>query len=86
MNIFPRTWSEELIAEWLELKGYFVETGAVVSTSSVGDRTEVDIIGAKISNGVLAIRIICAKMGKKDLPAAPAEIAEDQLYEFPQSD
>jgi hypothetical protein len=40
---FPRTWSEELIAEWLALKGYAVESGIPTSTTDAGGRNEVDI-------------------------------------------
>jgi hypothetical protein len=47
---FPRTWSEELIAEWLALKGYAVESGIPTSTTGAGGRKEADIIGYKITN------------------------------------
>jgi hypothetical protein len=47
---FPRTWSEELIAEWLALKGYAVESGIPISTTGAGGRKEADIIGYKITN------------------------------------
>jgi len=71
--MFPRTWSEELIAEWLELKGYFVETGAVISTSVAGGRTEVDVIGTRIDRGTLEILHIEVGLvnrgAKKDLAA-----------------
>jgi len=33
---FPRTWSEELIAEWLALKGYAVESSIPISTTDAG--------------------------------------------------
>ena len=44
---FPRTWSEELIAEWLQLKGYFVESGVPIGSGQKGGRNEADIIGLK---------------------------------------
>jgi hypothetical protein len=47
---FPRTWSEELIAEWLALKGYAVESGLPIRTTNAGGRNEVDVIGYKITN------------------------------------
>jgi hypothetical protein len=42
---FPRTWSEELVAEWLRLEGYLVETGVPIGSSEKGGRREADIIG-----------------------------------------
>ena len=47
---FPRTWSEELIAEWLALKGYAVESGIPIRTTDAGGRNEIDVIGYKITN------------------------------------
>jgi len=36
----PRTWSEELIVEWLQLKGYLVEVGIPTKTSKAGGKSE----------------------------------------------
>jgi predicted transposase YbfD/YdcC len=47
---FPKTWSEELISEWLTLEGYFVET----NVRSHG-RKEADIIGVKIKEDKMEI-------------------------------
>jgi hypothetical protein len=47
---FPRTWTEELITEWLALKEYAVESGIPISTTDAGGRNEVDVIGYKITN------------------------------------
>jgi len=47
---FPRTWTEELITEWLALKEYAVESGIPLSTTEAGGRNEVDVIGYKITN------------------------------------
>jgi len=47
---FPRTWTEELITEWLALKEYAVESGIPVNTTDAGGRNEVDVIGYKITN------------------------------------
>jgi hypothetical protein len=52
---FPRTWVEELIAEWLHLEGFLVEANLPVSVASAGGRGEADVVGAKISNGQLQI-------------------------------
>jgi hypothetical protein len=40
---FPRTWTEELITEWLAVKEYAVESGIPISPTDVGSRNEVDI-------------------------------------------
>lgn len=46
------TWSEELIAEWLILKGYFVSTDVPIGSGGRGGRKEADIIGFKaLDNG-----------------------------------
>lgn len=52
---FTKTWSEELVAEWLELQGYFVEVSTPIRTTSHGGRREADVIGIRIKNGVLQI-------------------------------
>lgn len=53
---FPRNWSEELISEWLQIDGYLVETGVVLSTSARGGRMEADVLGVKVKNDRLIIR------------------------------
>ena len=45
----PRTWSEELIYEWLCLEGYLTEVGIPVGTGGRGGRKEADIVGVKVS-------------------------------------
>jgi len=52
---FARTWSEELVAEWLQLEGYSVEIGVPVVTPKKGGRREADIVGARVKDGVLEI-------------------------------
>jgi len=52
---FPKTWVEELIIEWLHLEGFLVEANFPVGVAKLGGRLEVDVVGAKISNGVLEI-------------------------------
>ena len=47
----PRNWLEELVAEWLSLQGYLVETNVRL----VGKR-EADIIGVKLEDGRLMIK------------------------------
>lgn len=55
---FPRTWIEELILEWLQLKGFASQSNLPVVAAEVGGRFEADIVGARISNGTLEIRHI----------------------------
>lgn len=50
---FPRNWSEELVSEYLELKGYFVRTGHPVPIEKRGGRGEIDVLGIKVVNGRL---------------------------------
>jgi hypothetical protein len=45
-----RTWSEELVAEWLELEGFLVTIGLKVRTGKGGGRKEADVVGARIRN------------------------------------
>jgi hypothetical protein len=49
---FPRTWSEELIAEWLQLKEYLVEIRVPISSSEVEGRNEADVVGAKFRDSI----------------------------------
>lgn len=50
-----RTWSEELVAEWLELEGFLVTIGLKVGTGKGGGRKEADVVGARIRNSNLEI-------------------------------
>jgi hypothetical protein len=52
---FPRTWSEELVTEWLQIEGYIAENGVLVSSGSKGGRKEADVLGVKIINKTLEI-------------------------------
>jgi hypothetical protein len=45
----PRNWSEELITEWLCLRGYSTDVGVQVGRGSAGGRKEADVIGVKVS-------------------------------------
>jgi hypothetical protein len=45
---FGTTWSEELVAEWLVLKGYFVLTNVPYATHERGGVVEADAVGFKI--------------------------------------
>jgi len=51
----PRTWSEELISEWLQLKGYFVEAGVLMRSGQKGGRLEADIVGVRANDNRLEI-------------------------------
>jgi hypothetical protein len=52
---YTRTWSEELVAEWLQLEGYFVEVSVPIGVTPKGGRFEADIIGIRIRNHTLKI-------------------------------
>ena len=45
----PRTWSEELISEWLQLMEYMTEVGVPVGVGAGGGRKEADVVGVKLS-------------------------------------
>jgi len=53
---FVKTWSEELVAEWLTTEKYLVEKSAPYATRPVGGRLEADLLGVKIENEKLHIR------------------------------
>jgi hypothetical protein len=63
----PRTWSEELVSEWLCLKGYSTEIGLHVGTGVGGGRAEADVVG---------IRINTTKAGDKVLEIYHVEIGQ----------
>ena len=71
---FAQTWSEELVAEWLELKGYLVAIEIPGPTKKgKGGRTAPDIVGARIRKGRL--KIVHAEVGNWP-------INEDQIREL----
>jgi len=53
---FARTWSEELVAEWLQLEGFLAEVGVPIMSASGGGRREADVIGARIHESILEIQ------------------------------
>jgi len=57
----PRNWSEELISEWLHLRGYLTEVGIPVGVGSGGGRREADVVGVKINkvNEKSKLLVIC---------------------------
>ncbi|MEM2548672.1 MAG: hypothetical protein QW810_07475 [Nitrososphaerota archaeon] len=52
---FPQTWTEELVAEWLDLRGYLVKVNLPVVTPEEGGRRAPDIVGARINQDTLEI-------------------------------
>lgn len=53
---FPQTWTEELVAEWLDLAGYLVHVNLPMRTGKVGGRRTPDVVGVKINQeGILEI-------------------------------
>lgn len=55
---FVKTWSEEMVVEWLRCEGYFVEESAPFGVKPEGGRLEADVLGVKIENNVLEIKHI----------------------------
>lgn len=45
----PKVWSEELVCEWLCLKGYSTEVGIPLGKGVRGGRDEADVVGFKAS-------------------------------------
>ncbi|MCL6578788.1 MAG: hypothetical protein K6T73_05295, partial [Candidatus Bathyarchaeota archaeon] len=52
---FTKTWTEELVAEWLQLNGYLVEAGLPAGVTPAGGRYVADVVGAKVSGNALEI-------------------------------
>jgi len=52
---FAKTWTEELVAEWLQLNGYLVEVDLPAGVTAAGGRYAPDVVGAKISGNTLDI-------------------------------
>lgn len=52
---FGRTWSEELVAEWLQLEGYKVEIGFPLFATERGGLREADVVGTRIKEGLLEV-------------------------------
>jgi len=53
---FPGNWLEELVAEWLSLKGYLVETNLRLQAGQRGGAYEADVIGVKLGEDELDIQ------------------------------
>ena len=53
--MFPRTWSEELVSEWVQLKGYVVEAGVPILSTVAGGRAEADVLGFRGEDDTLEI-------------------------------
>ena len=42
-----RTFSEQLVSEWLQLNGWFVQDGVILGSKAAGGRDEADIVAIK---------------------------------------
>lgn len=51
----PKTWTEELVYEWLSLKGYFVERNMRLKSLPGGGVSEADIVGVRTEDEHLRI-------------------------------
>jgi hypothetical protein len=47
---FPRTWTEELVCEYLELKGYSVRTNLPFPAEKRGKKGELDILVFRVKD------------------------------------
>lgn len=61
---FPKTWLEELVAEYLELEDYFVETGVPVQIGTPG-RREIDILATKVDPIISKLHIMHIETGRE---------------------
>lgn len=52
----PKTWSEELVAEWLQLEGYLVMTGVKAGSGKGGGKREADVVGVRQKGGSIEIK------------------------------
>lgn len=52
---FASNWTEELVAEWLQLENYLVVTRLPSVSANVGGRYEPDIVGGRVDKGTLKI-------------------------------
>ncbi|MGC9114371.1 MAG: hypothetical protein ACP5IG_04825 [Candidatus Micrarchaeia archaeon] len=52
---FGGNWSEELVAEWLSLKGYLVEVHVPAGSAEAGGRYAADVVGVKVKGGKMEI-------------------------------
>lgn len=68
---FALTWSEELVAEWLAIKGYLVETNVPIGSGKGGGRREADIIAVKLGNKVHIIQVEVASFAESPSKAIP---------------
>ena len=53
--MFARTWSEELVAEWLSWHGFAVLVGVPTGSGSGGGRNEADVVGFRFEGDKLVI-------------------------------
>jgi hypothetical protein len=54
----PRTWSEELVSEWLCLKGYSTEIGIPAGKGNRGGRAEADVVGIRINESKTKTKVL----------------------------
>ena len=52
---FSKNWLEEIVSEWLSLKGYLVETNVPLSSKTGGGRGEADVLGYKLDDDKLVL-------------------------------
>jgi hypothetical protein len=56
-------WSEELVAEWLQLEGYLIEIDLPAGTGGAGGRFAPDVVGARIGHSTKKLEIVHVEVG-----------------------
>ena len=78
---FPRNWLEELVAEYLELEDYFVETGHPVQIGKRGGRREMDILGTKVDPTTLKFHVIHVETGRAQSKQKLSKKISEQFFD-----
>jgi len=77
-----RTFSEQVVSEWLQIEGWFVETGVPLRSKSRGGRDEADIVAIKREEGCLTVQHIevgtLAGGSQKDLATMKKKFSPDK--------
>jgi len=81
-----RTFSEQVVSEWLQLEGWFVETGVPLRSKSRGGRDEADIVAIKKKDESLTVQHIevgtLAGGYQKDLDTLKKKFSTDKKQQI----
>jgi hypothetical protein len=86
----PKNWSEELIAEWLEIDGFLVVSGFPVASKGGGGRGDLDVLGVRVENQTLVIRHVeigelnvSSSAGEEKLKMKFSDAREKEITNYP---